>query len=42
MTMDLNPNDYVAVAGEQATESPRGTVGFGQTPDAVVVQCDSA
>ena len=42
MTMDLKPGNYVAVGRRPGYRDVREefTVGFGQTPDAVVVQCD--
>ncbi len=41
-TMDLKPGNYVAVGRRAGYRDVRQefTVGFGQTPDAVVVQCD--
>ena len=41
-TMDLKPGNYVAVGRRPGYRDVREefTVGFGQTPDAVVVQCD--
>ena len=41
-TMDLKPGKYVAVGQRAGYRDVRQefTVGFGQTPDAVVVQCD--
>ena len=41
-TMDLKPGKYVAVGRRSGYRDVRQefTVGFGQTPDAVVVQCD--
>ena len=41
-TLDLKPGNYVAVGRRPGYRDVREefTVGFGQAPDAVVVQCD--